>query len=104
MVGLGKWEFYADTMFYNGNVYLIVSEKNGEYDVDIELSGVDVPAIEVKSVSEEGNTLKGIATSDMLRGKEIPFEFSVSADGLTANGTIKIPFMESVKLNNGKKV
>ena len=108
MLGLGTWEFNVDTMFYRGRVLLMVTEKDGEYDIGIDIPGMDVPAFEVKSlVAEDGNTdvsgtVTGTAQTDLLRGKDIPF--SITFDGDTAEGFLKVPFMGKFTMRDGKRI
>jgi len=103
MLGLGTWEFHVDTMFYRGKVLLIVKEKDGEYDMDIDIVGMDsTPPFAVISMGVEGNTISGVAQTDLLKGKDIPY--SMTFDGDTAAGFLKVPFMGKIKLKDGKKI
>jgi len=103
MLGLGTWEFNVDTMFYRGKVLLIIKEKNGAYDLDIDIPGLDsTPPFAVTSMEVEGNTVTGTAQTDLLKGKDIPY--SVTFEGDTAFGFIKVPFMGKINQKNGIKV
>jgi len=108
MLGLGTWEFNVDTMFYRGRVLLMVAEKDGDYDISIDIPGMDVPSFEVKSLeADEGNTdttgtVTGTAQTDLLRGKDIPF--SITFDGDAASGFLKVPFMGKFTMKDGKRV
>jgi len=103
MLGLGTWEFNVDTMFYRGKVLLIVKEKDGAYDMDIDIVGMDsTPPFAVLSMNVEGNTVSGAAQTDLLKGKEIPY--SITFDGDTATGFLKVPFMGKINLKNGARV
>ena len=102
MLGLGTWEFNVDTMFYRGRVLLMVGENNGEYDISIDIPGMDVPDFELSNIAAEDNTVTGTAQTDLLRGKDIPF--SVTFDGDSAEGFLKVPFMGKFNLREGKKV
>ncbi|MDR2687774.1 MAG: hypothetical protein LBB75_08465 [Oscillospiraceae bacterium] len=102
MLGLGTWEFNVDTMFYRGRVLLMVNEKDGAYDIGIDIPGMDVPAFEVASIEAEGNTVTGAARTDLLRGKDIPF--SITFDGDSAEGFLKVPFMGKFTMRDGKKI
>jgi len=101
MLGLGTWQFFVDTMFYRGNVLLMVKDKDGEYDIGIDIPGVDIPAFAVISLAAEGDTINGIAQTDLLKGKDIPF--SITFDGDTASGFMKIPFMGKLAMKDGKR-
>ena len=102
MLGLGTWQFEVDTMFYRGRVLLIVGEKDGAYDISIDIPGMDVPDFKVISIEAEDNTVTGAAQTDLLRGKDIPF--SITFDGDTAEGYLKVPFMGKFSLREGKKI
>ena len=108
MLGLGTWQFEVDTMFYRGRVLLIVGEKDGGYDISIDIPGMDVPDFKVVSIeAEDGNTdvsgtVTGAAQTDLLRGKDIPF--SIAFDGDTAEGFLKVPFMGKFTMRDGKKI
>ena len=105
MLGLGTWQFSVDTMLYRGDAKVIITEKDGEYNVDVDIPVMDdMPAFAFTSLQAEDNTITGTATIDidMMRGKEIPF--SVTFDGETATGFLKVPFLGKIKLNNGVRV
>ena len=102
MLGLGTWQFEVDTMFYRGRVLLMVGEKDGEYDISIDIPGMDVPDFKVVSIETEDNTVTGAAQTDLLRGKDIPF--SITFDGDTAEGYLKVPFMGKFTMRDGKKI
>ncbi len=101
MIGLGKWACSVDTMFFSGDVALTVVDKNGEYDFIIDLPGIDIPDYEVKSVEEDGNTIKAVVNVPML-GKDA--DLSVTFDGDTFTGFLKIPFLGKVKFKDGHRV
>jgi len=108
MLGQGTWEFNVDTMFYRGRVLLMVGEKDGQPDISIDIPGMDVPAFELMSLeADEGNTetagtITGAVQTDLLRGKDIPF--SISFDGDSAEGFLKVPFMGKFTMRDGKKI
>jgi len=108
MLGLGTWEFNVDTMFYRGRVLLVVEEKDGEYDISLDIPGMDVPSFDVVSLeADEGNTdtagtITGAAQTDLLRGKDIPF--SITFDGDSAEGFLKVPFMGKFSMRDGKRI
>ncbi|MCL2530784.1 MAG: hypothetical protein FWE40_01330 [Oscillospiraceae bacterium] len=102
MVGLGKWKFFVDTMFYRGDAVLMVGEKNGKYDIDISLTGVEIPDFSINDMKAEGNTVTGNVQTSMMKGKDIPF--SCTFEGDTANGMLKVPFMGKIALKDGKKI
>jgi hypothetical protein len=102
MIGLGTWEFSVDTMVFKGNALLTVGQQNGAYDISVDVRDMQTPEILISDVEENGNTLSGIATSPLLKGKEIPF--SMTFEGDTANGSLRVPFLGRIKLNQGRKV
>ncbi len=102
MIGLGNWKFHVDTMFYRGEAILSVTDNDGKYHVEIEITDVDIPEITIYGIEQDGNTITGTAATDMLKGKEIPF--SITFEGETANGFMKIPFLGRVKMENGQKI
>ncbi|MDR0530985.1 MAG: hypothetical protein LBG83_02845 [Oscillospiraceae bacterium] len=104
LLGEGKWKFLVDTMFYKGEALLAVGEKDGGYDIQIELTGMDMPenTFEDIEVDEETNTVTGIAHTSLLPGKDIPFGLTVEGD--TASGFLKIPFMGKIRLRDGVRI
>ena len=102
MLGLGKWKFFVDTMFFRGDAYLLVSEKDGAYDAAVEVPGMQVPKIDFWGIQQEGSTITGMARTDLLRGKDIAF--SCTFDGDRASGFLKVPFLGKIKMSNGVKV
>jgi len=102
MLGLGKWKFKLDTMFYRGDAFLTVGEQDGEYDIGIELVDMNLPEFSYEGLEVEGDTVTGIAHTDLLRGKDIPF--TITFEGDTANGFLKVPFMGKIKLKDGERI
>jgi len=102
MIGIGKWKFFVDTMFYRGDAVLVISEKDGKPDIGLDMPGMDVPDFSVSDMEYDGNTVTGNVQTSLLKGKNIPF--SCTFEGDRANGFLKIPFIGKVKLNNGVKI
>jgi len=103
MIGLGTWKFQVDTMFYNGAALLTITGDGGEYAIKVELPDMaSMPEIVVGSITEDGDTLNGIAVTDLLKGKDIPC--SVTFDGDEAEGFLKVPFIGKLKLKDGRKI
>jgi hypothetical protein len=102
LLGEGKWKFAVDTMFYKGDAILEVENDDGAYDIDIELKGMDLKEATFENLETEGNTVTGIAHIALLPGKDIPF--SVTFDGDSAEGFLKIPFMGKIKLKDGVRI
>ena len=102
LLGEGKWKFQLDTMFYRGDAFMTVGSKDGEYDIKIELVDMSVPDFSYEQLQAEENTVTGIAHTDLLKGKDLPF--SVTFENDTANGYLKVPFMGKIKLKDGEKI
>lgn len=108
MLGLGTWEFFVDTMFYRGRALLAVADKDGAYDVKLDVPGMDaIPPIVITSIEAEDNDIFGTARNSLLGDKDVPFRisFGVDEDGAeTANGYLKVPFIGKITFKNGKKI
>ena len=102
MLGLGKWKFRIDTMFYRGDAFLTICDVDGAYDIKIDVPGQAVPKVVFDNMQQEGDTLTGAAITDLFKGKAIPFSMTFSGD--QANGFLKIPMFGKLKLNNGVKL
>lgn len=103
MIGIGKWAARVDTMFFKGDVFLIVKDNNGEYDFDIELKAdIEVPEFRFYDITEDGNTLNGKGEVSLLPGKVI--EASLTFEGDEMTGFLKVPYMGKIKIKEGKKV
>jgi len=89
-------------MFYNGAAILDISDNGGEYDIKCDLPDMEIPEIKIGSVTEDGDTLNAIASTDMLKGKDIPC--AVTFDGDSAEGFLKVPFLGKLKLQDGEKI
>lgn len=101
MIGLGKWCCHVDTMFFAGDVELTVKDKNGEYDFEIVLPGIDVPEYQIKSIEEDGNNIRAVVNVPMI-GKDA--DLNVTFEDDTFSGFLKIPFLGKVKFKDGYKV
>ena len=102
MIGLGIWKFSVDTMFYRGDALLKVRDINGIYDIKCELTDVELPPVALSNLVEEGSTVTGTAATDLLKGKEIPF--SVTFDGDSASGYLKVPFIGKIRMKDGHRI
>ncbi len=103
MIGLGKWGGRVDTIFFKGDVVLIIADKDGQYDFDIELNAdIDIPDFRFYDIVEEGNTLKGKGEVSLLPGKVIDAELTFNGD--TMDGFLKIPYVGKIKIKDGKKI
>lgn len=101
MIGIGTWVCRVDTMFFKGNVKFKITDNSGKYGLDIIMDG-PVPKFEIKSIKEDGNTLRAIGAVEMLPGKEIESELTFNGD--TFEGALKVPMLGKIKLKDGKKI
>jgi len=108
MLGLGTWEFHVDTMFYRGRALLAVAEKDGGYDVQLDIPGMDaIPPIEIVSIESEDNEIFGTARNALLGSQTVSFRiaFSVDENGAeAASGFMKVPFIGKISFKDGKKI
>lgn len=102
MIGLGKWACSVNTMFFSGEVKLNVFDNNGEYGFKVEIPGIQIPDIEIKSVEEDDDTVNAVVQTSLLPGKDI--ELNVTFDGDEFDGFLKIPFIGKVKFKDGHRV
>ena len=101
MLGIGKWKFTVNTRFYSGEVFLVVGEKNGEYDVYAEFPSGKKPDFRFSKLQAQGSTLTGVAQHSLLQGSQIPFS-ATFADG-TASGFLDVPFVGMIRFSDGEK-
>lgn len=104
MIGIGKWTGKVNTIFFGGEVSLLIQDKNGAYDFALEFPGEmkkKLPEIVFKEIKEEGNTLNATAEIALLPGKTV--EASLTFEGDVMNGILKIPFMGKISLENFKR-
>ena len=102
MIGIGTWLCHVDTKLFRGDAKIKIFDDGGKYGFDLDVNDLDIPDIAVKDIVEEGDTLTAVATTSMLPNKEIPI--TLTFDGDTVNGSLKVPFVGKVKLKNGKKI
>lgn len=101
MVALGKWACTVDSMFFRGEVIVNILEKDGSYDFELELPGVDVPDYTIKSIEVTDDHLSAVVSVSML-GKDAQLDIDFEDDSFT--GLIKIPFIGKIKLKDGHRV
>lgn len=102
MIGIGTWMCHVDTMLFKGDAKIKIYDNGGQYGFDLDVKDIDIPDIDVKDIVEDGDTLTATATTSMLPGKEIPI--TLTFDGDTVEGSLKVPFVGKVKLKNGRKI
>lgn len=104
MIGLGTWVTTVNMMVFKGDITIVISNKDGEYDIDFQLPDKfkDVK-IKTYDIVENGNTLSGKGEITMLPGKTL--EAEVTFDGDTFTGVLRIPFLKrTIELKNGHKI
>jgi len=102
MLGLGKWKLSVSTRFYSGDVFLVIGEKDGEYDVYAEFPGGKRPDFRFGKLRAEGSTLTGVAQHSMLQGSQIPF--GATFEGDTVSGFLDVPIVGMIKFSDGERV
>jgi len=104
MIGLGKWAYKVNTVFYSGDVVLGVADDGGEYKIEVLQieSDSDAPEYRFYEVVEEGNTLTAKGEVSLLPGKVL--SLSLTFEGDTLNGFLKVPYVGKIKINDAKKI
>ena len=102
MLGLGKWQIVVSTRFYSGEVFLIIGEKDGEYDIYTEFPSGKRPDFRFSKLQAEGSTITGVAQHSMLQGKMLPFNVTFEND--TVSGSLDVPFVGMIKFEKGVRV
>ena len=92
MIGLGKWACNVNTMFFSGEVKINIFDNNGAYGFDIDIPGIKIPEIDIKSVEEDDDTVYAVVqVPSLLPGKDI--EMTVTFDEDDFDGFIKVPII-----------
>lgn len=104
MIGIGKWNGNVKSMFFSGNVCFEITDENGKYGFKLNMpDGVsNIPDFKIKSINEEGNTLTVQAEVSLLPGKTV--DIALNFDNDTMNGTLKVPFIGKIPMNDFKKM
>ncbi len=101
MVGLGKWACTVDSMFFRGEAVVNILEKDGSYDFELELPGIDIPEYTIKSIEVTEDTLSAVVSVAML-GKDAQLDIDFDDESFT--GILKIPFIGKIKLKDGHRI
>lgn len=102
MIGIGTWKCHVDTMMFAGDIKFRVADNGGQYEPSVLMDG-PVPAYTIKSITEEnGDTLHIVANVEMLKNRDI--EITVTFNGDTCTGFVKVPFLGKIKLENGVRI
>mgnify|MGYP006051039915 FL=1 len=102
MIGLGKWACNVNTMFFSGEVKINIFDNNGAYGFEIDIPGIQVPDVTVKSVEEDDDTVNAVVETSLLPGKDI--ELTINFDGDEFDGFLKIPYIGKVKFKDGHRI
>ncbi len=103
MIGIGKWKFSVNTIFYKGSAVLEVKDNNGKYAFNVEAPGLKkMPDYYISNIKENGNTLTVRGGSDLLPGKEV--EVSATFNGDRCSGYVNVPFFGKIAIKDGEKI
>lgn len=104
MLGIGKYKAQINNMFFKGEATFELIDKDGKYDIQIELedADIDMPEIKITETSTEDNTLTAKAISPEFPGKEVDVSLTFEDD--KCNGFLKIPFVGKVKIKDAVKI
>ena len=107
MIGLGKWQGTVNIQIlkFSGDVYITIADKDGAYDVDIQLPPqLEKVKLRFDTIEETGpNDLKGKGKLLTPAGRELGFEAAVSFDGDAMSGYLKIA-IANIKIKNGHRI
>ncbi|MEG1845920.1 MAG: hypothetical protein RR239_03360 [Oscillospiraceae bacterium] len=102
MIGLGKWVCTIDTIWFKSDIYITISNKNGEYDFEINAPHRETPNYNIKDLVTTGNTLTATIYADALSGKGVPI--SLTFYETTFTGFFIAPYVGRIELENGKRI
>ncbi len=101
MIGLGKWNLDVQLPFLKMQPVLTIEDKNGGYSFTIDSNGFGMtPAINLISVTEEGNTLIVKHMIPMLSAGEI--DARLTFEGLNCRGELELPMVGKVTFKGVK--
>ncbi len=107
MIGLGKWQGTVNIQIlkFSGDVFITIADKDGAYDVDIQLPPqLEKVKLRFDTIEETGpNDLKGKGKLLTPAGRELGFEAAVSFDGDEMSGYLKIA-IANIKIKNGHRI
>ncbi len=104
MLGLGKWTGDIETSVMSGSAVVEIKDNNGEYDFSVSIPGAkNIPDFSVYDVKEDGNRLTGKAKVSVLGTLTVEIDVTFTGED-TFTGTLKIPFMGTVPIKNGRKI
>lgn len=105
MIGIGKWKAELSSKYVNGEVSFTIADKDGEYDIDINLpeqfKGFKLKILNVNEVGD--NVLTGQAKVTVLV-KTIDIDASFTFGDDTVEGLLSFGKLGSVKVINGQKI
>ena len=101
MIGLGKWNLDVSIPLVKVNPILTISNNNGNYDFTIDLGGFGAsPAVNLLTVTEQGNTLFIKHTIPMLNSGEL--DASLTFEGMYCKGVLEIPMLGKITVKGVK--
>lgn len=105
MTGIGTWTATVNTIYIKGDVTIIISENNGEYDVAVELPGRFAAAkLSFSEITADGETLRGKGELMLNPKRSLSAEAEITFDGDEFTGSIKITMAGVIKLKNGHRI
>lgn len=103
MIGIGKWAGDIQTPIVKGSGIVEIKDKDGSYDFKVTIdNGSDLPPYTVYDIKESGNTLSAKIDTSLLGKTTV--DISVTFDGDTFSGYLKVPFFGKVPILNGRRV
>lgn len=103
MIGIGRWQFDVNTIFFKGRAVIEIIDNNGKYDFKAEIPGIkDTTNFFINDITEKGNTLTVSGGSQLLPGKEVTVV--VTFEGDTCNGHIEVPFLGKIPIKDGERI
>lgn len=96
----GKWKCEINHALYRGDAYAII-KKGDPYDISLEIDSPYFPRVKFVQITDTENTMDVVAKVDV-----IPMNIKAHVDfkGDCFSGTLKIPFIGDIALENGYKV
>jgi len=104
MIGLGKWEYSVNTVYFTGTVVLGISDDGGKHKIEVLQVETedDAPEFVFHDITEEGNSLIGKGEISLLPGSMLDLSLTFEGDVMT--GFLKVPYVGKIKIKDGKKV
>lgn len=103
MIGLGKWTGDIDTPLIKGTAIVDITDNGGEYAFTVSVPGAaTLPDFSVFDIKESENRLSGKARVEVMGGMTV--EIAVEFHGNAFDGSLKVPFLGSIPIKNGRRI